>query len=72
MEERRRADPAIKQLTDDVHLLKSQMATNTAVTLQVRDLLASFRLLSKLASWMGAIVLWLYSIKSGWWEWLRP
>jgi hypothetical protein len=53
--ERRQHDPRIATLVIDVAELKRQMTENTAVTVQVRDILASFRILGKIAKWIAAM-----------------
>lgn len=62
MEERRSGDRRIDQVQQDVtHLhecveaLKSQMAENTVITKQVRDILASFQIIGAIAKWVAAI-----------------
>lgn len=52
---RRAADARVAQLVTDVDELKKQMAVNTEVTLQVRDILASFRGVAAVAKWVTAI-----------------
>jgi hypothetical protein len=54
--ERRKDDPRIATLITDVAELKRHMAENTAVTVQVRDILASFHIFGKAAKWFTAIV----------------
>lgn len=54
--DRRQHDPRIAILVTDVATLKMQMEENTKVTVQVRDILASFRLAGQFAKWMTAIV----------------
>ena len=54
-QERRLSDARVSQLVDDVTVLKHQMAENTAVTCQVRDILASFKGMMSLAKWIAAI-----------------
>lgn len=52
---RRAEDTRVTQLVTDVETLKEQMAVNTAVTIQVRDILASFRGVAAAAKWIAAI-----------------
>ena len=54
-QERRLSDQRVSQLVDDVTVLKHQMAENTAVTVQVRDILASFKVMASVAKWVTAI-----------------
>jgi hypothetical protein len=54
--ERRHEDQRIATLVTDVATLKAQMAENTQVTVQVRDILASFRIVGKIAKWFTAVV----------------
>lgn len=69
-QQRRGDDPRIDALVQDVCLLKKDMAQNTEVTMQVRDILASFRVIAKVAKWLTAIataVAAVYAaIKTGW------
>lgn len=53
--ERRAEDQRIIKLCEDVAVLQVQMAENTAVTKQVRDILASFRIVGAVAKWTAAI-----------------
>jgi hypothetical protein len=46
----------VTTLMSDVSELKRQMAENTVVTVQVRDILASFRIVGKVAKWTTAVV----------------
>ena len=48
-------DPRIDALVIDVALLKDEMKRNTEVTTQVRDILASFRIVGTIAKWVAAI-----------------
>ena len=52
---RRANDERLDTVVCDVALLKGQMAENTEVTKQVRDILNSFRLLKSVAAWVIAI-----------------
>lgn len=54
-EQRRAADIKVAQLVTDVEDLKRQMAVNTEVTCQVRDILASFKVVASVAKWITAI-----------------
>lgn len=54
-ENRRAGDERINQLVNDVHDLRKQMQENTAITLEVRDVLATLRTLQKMAKWVTAI-----------------
>lgn len=53
--ERRADDPRVVRLVADVADLKQEMARNTAVTEQVRDILATFKTLGAIAKWVTAI-----------------
>jgi hypothetical protein len=53
--ERRHDDPRINRLVADVDALKVEMTRNTAVTEQVRDILATFKVLFVAAKWVAAI-----------------
>lgn len=63
--ERRTADERVTKLVSDVEDLKRQMAENTAVTKDVRDILGSFKVLRALALWVAAVVGAAITIKSG-------
>lgn len=54
-EQRRADDTRVTRLVIDVDDLKKQMAVNTEVTMQVRDILASFRVVASVAKWITAI-----------------
>lgn len=54
LQHRRQSDARVTQLVGDVAVLKSQMVENTAVTLQVRDILASFKVMMSIAKWITA------------------
>lgn len=56
MRDRRQDDPRIAALVTDVAELKRQMEENTTVTVQVRDILASFKIMGKIAKWVAAVV----------------
>jgi hypothetical protein len=45
----------VATLMTDVNDLKRQMVENTIVTVQVRDILASFKILGKIAKWVAAM-----------------
>ena len=53
--DRRAEDPRITQLTHDVHALKEGLAKNNETTEQVRDILASFRVVGAVAKWLSGI-----------------
>lgn len=55
MDDRRADDGRINKLMLDVNTLQVQMQENTEVTVQVRDILGSFRTLASLAKWVSAI-----------------
>lgn len=48
-------DSRINDLVADVAVLKQQMIENTVVTMQVRDILTSFRVASVVAKWIAAV-----------------
>lgn len=54
--ERRVEDSRMSALVLDVSDLKQQMARNTEITEQVRDILTSFRVIAAAAKWVTAIV----------------
>jgi hypothetical protein len=53
--DRRANDPRVEQLVKDVADLKVSMVQNTEITVQVRDVLASFRVIGSVAKWITAI-----------------
>lgn len=53
--DRRESDIRMGALVSDVAELKHQMARNTEITEQVRDVLASFRVMASVAKWLAAI-----------------
>lgn len=55
MDDRRADDGRINKLMLDVNTLQVQMQENTEVTVQVRDILGSFRTLASVAKWVSAI-----------------
>lgn len=68
-ERRRGTDPVVRQLVGDVDDLKLEMKRNTEVTEQVRDILASFRVMMAVAKWFtaiaGAVAAGIALLKSG-------
>lgn len=56
MNDRRTDDPRIVALVDDMRAVKAELAANTAITQQVADVLASFRVLAAIAKWIAAII----------------
>ena len=52
---RRSSDARVMQLAEDVAVLKVQMVENTIVTMQVRDILSSFKVMASVAKWVTAI-----------------
>lgn len=52
---RRADDPRVTKLVTDVESLQHQMAENTEVTMQVRDILASFKTAAAIAKWITTI-----------------
>lgn len=65
-EERRREDQRIGKLVCDVCDLKEQMAENTEITGQVRDMLASFRVIAVVAKWVTAIAAAVAAVVAAW------
>lgn len=55
IESRRASDARIDKLVADVASLQTDMKANTEVTVQVRDILASFRIMAAIAKWVAAI-----------------
>ena len=55
IEERRKDDPRIAQLIADVAEIQKCLAANTELTQQIRDLLATFRVLAMVARWITKI-----------------
>jgi hypothetical protein len=54
-EKRRSSDVILAQVVTDVDQLKDEMRRNTEVTEQVRDILASFKIIAAVAKWLTAI-----------------
>lgn len=54
-EQRRSTDPIVVKLVSDMDEVKRDLARNTEVTEQVRDILASFRVMMAVAKWFTAI-----------------
>lgn len=64
---RRRADDErVTILVSDVAVLKTQMAENTEVTKQVRDILTSFRIAGTVAKWIASVAAGIVAIYHGW------
>jgi phage terminase Nu1 subunit (DNA packaging protein) len=59
-------DSRVTQLVADVAELKQQMAENTAVTTQVRDILTSFRVAGAIAKWIASIGAGVAATYHGW------
>lgn len=55
MTERRAPDPMLETIISDVATLKKQMAENTEVTLEVREILGSFRIFGAMCKWVAAV-----------------
>ena len=54
-EQRRSSDAVVARLVSDMEDVKRDLAKNTVVTEQVRDILASFRVMMAVAKWFTAI-----------------
>lgn len=75
--ERRADDERITKLVEDqahlhgcVELLKVEMQKNTEVTEQIRDILASFRVVGALAKWTAGVGAAVVAVYHGL-DWLR-
>ena len=64
--QRRVDDPRINKLVADVCDLKTQMAENTEITHQVRDILTSFRVMALFAKWIAAIAAAVAGVVAAW------
>ena len=64
--ERRHEDQRIVKLVGDVCDLKTQMAENTEITHQVRDILTSFRVMALFAKWIAAIAAAVAGVVAAW------
>lgn len=53
--ERRRVDPRLEIMAQQIASLQSEMAINTEVTKQVRDILTSFHIIAAFAKWLTII-----------------
>lgn len=65
MEERRVAYTKLNKLVDDVADLQKQMQENTTMTAQVRDILASFRILGIVCKWVAGVAAAIVAIYHG-------
>jgi hypothetical protein len=54
-QDRRAEDPRVNQLVTDMTHVKEELNKNTEITEQVRDLLASFRVMASVAKWITAV-----------------
>lgn len=59
---RRESDPLVLLLAGKIEAIEKQLTENTDITRQVYDVLATFRVIAKVAKWLTAIVLLLTSI----------
>lgn len=55
MNERRTDDHRINQLQLDVNTIQLQLKENTDVTIQVREILGTFKTVASLAKWVSAV-----------------
>ena len=55
IEERRREDPRMAKLIVDVAHLHNCLETHTTVVREVRDILATFRVIAAVAKWVAAV-----------------
>lgn len=55
MAERRLEDQRINQLQLDVNTIQVQLKENTEVTIQVREILGTFKTVASFAKWLSAI-----------------
>lgn len=53
--ERRSPSPEMIQMAQDIAGLKKEMMSNTEITQQVADLLASFRVMAAISKWVTVI-----------------
>lgn len=54
--QRRAADQVVAKLVSDMEEMKRELARNTEVTQQVRDLVSSFHIIAAMAKWLTVIV----------------
>lgn len=54
--QRRASDERIQTLITDVEAIKAEVKRNTEITEEVRDVLASFRVIAKVAKWLTIVV----------------
>lgn len=52
---RRHEDKRIFKLMSDVEVLKTKMDENTEVTQNIADMLASFKLIARVAKWLAIV-----------------
>ena len=72
VEDRRSEDLRINLLVADVAVLKADMRANTEITAQVRDILASFRIIGAVAKWSAAVGAGAAAIYHGFDFWRKP
>ena len=68
-ERRANPDPRVDGLIEDAKAIHEELANNTRITLanhetinEVRDVLASFRVLSKVCKWLTVVVIFVTSL----------
>lgn len=62
---RRGDDTRIAKLVSDVGALQEQMKINTAITAEVKEMVASFKMIAVIAKWLTAIIALAIAIKTG-------
>lgn len=53
--ERRAEDPRVNQLISDVAAIKEATALNTEITTEIRNIVAGFKIMAKIAKWLTAM-----------------
>lgn len=54
--ERRAEDPRVNQLISDVAAIKEAVALSTEITTEIRNIVAGFKTMAKIAKWLTAMV----------------
>lgn len=68
-ERRRAVDPRLDELGEEIKALKGEMARNTEITQQIRDLLAGLRVIASTAKWLTAVGAFFGMLWAAWRNW---
>lgn len=61
-----RGDHKFDEMRDEVTKLKAEMQVNTEVTMEIRDIVTSFRTLSRFAKWVGGMAITATAVYHAW------